>query len=132
MSSDNITLTYLAFVSVNEYLSNEFELPELVPEKTFTKLVPSCETEMMKLYCTRAPSTQAMSTLHIGICAPKSAVIQGLRVDCDAHLVRRFRSIAFSGGNDGSLLFAVTAFILWGPAIILLQVFGFGGSSSNK
>ena len=101
MSSDNITLTYLAFVSVNEYLSNEFELPELVPEKTFRKLVSSCETEMMKSYCTRAPSAHAISTLHIGISAPKSAVIQGLRVDCDAHLVRRFDLLLFRVGMTG-------------------------------
>ena len=75
-------------------------MPLLFPEKTFVKLVPSVETASMKLYWRVAPSAQAISTPHTDFNAPKLALIHGLTLNVEYHLVLRLLSIALVGGNE--------------------------------
>ena len=75
-------------------------VPELFPVNTLLKLVPSVETDIIKLYCLEAPSAQAMSTLQTDFCTPKSTCIQGLTMNVEYHLVLKLLSMALVGGNE--------------------------------
>src|SRR5919206_3355918 len=82
--------------SGNVYLSDEVVLPLLIPSYTFEKVLPSFDTDITKLYCRSLPLYQAISTLQMVFCAPKSILIQEPTPSCD-HRVPRLLSLTFGG-----------------------------------
>ena len=95
-----VILTYLAGLSAKLYFSVDVLVPLLFPENTFEKLLPSVETDIVKIYWRLFPSAHATSTLHIDLLAPKSTLIHGLTLNVDHHLVFALLSMALLGGNE--------------------------------
>src|SRR5437588_4433770 len=67
-----VILTKLAVTLGKAYFSADRVVPLLLPVNTFVKLVPSLETDMTKSFTRRFPLYQAISTLQIVFCPPKS------------------------------------------------------------
>ena len=69
-----VTLTNLVVILVGKlYFSADRVVPLLLPVNTFVKVVPSFETDITKLFTRGFPLYQAISTLQILFCPPKSA-----------------------------------------------------------
>src|SRR5215208_4223937 len=66
-----VILIYLPMVSGTLYDSSPVVLPLLCPENIGAKLIPSLDTEIVKLFTRRSPLYHATSTLQIGWDSPK-------------------------------------------------------------
>src|SRR5881628_3032895 len=98
----------LAVIFLKLYVSGERVVPLLLPERTFVKVVPSLDADIMKLYDLSLPLYQATSILQMAFSLPKSLSIDEPR-PLLVHLVRTSLSITFAAPDDSSAVGLIIA-----------------------